>query len=263
MKPTIRLAVVAVLAVAPFASAAPPATRPAAAPAATPERAVPNVPGVKAAQPVKALNFDEIALTDAIEYFRDITGANINVDWKALQEVGLGKDTPVSLRLRGVKVGVALQKTLDAAGAGLLAFYVDQNVINVTTRALADERMITRVYAVEDLLTEVPNYGSVPEFSVSGNGGGSRTAGASRGGGGGSGGGSSSGVFGGGGGGSGTTTTDQRKTRAERGDELIDLIQTTIRPDVWNVNGGKAAIRFTGGKLVVTAPLDVHKAIGG
>ena len=259
MKPIAAAVAIAVLTATPFAPAVPPATRPGATPPVA-DRAVPTVPGGRSIGPVKELNFDQIALTDAVEYFRDLTGLNIDVNWKALEEVGLSKDTPVSLRLRGVKVGVAIQKTLDAAGPGLLGFYVDDSVVHITTRAAADERMVTRVYSVDDLITDVPDFEKVQSFQLQSSSGRTASSGSGGGGGGGSSS-SSSGVFSGGG--SSSASNSKGKTRNERADELISLIQETIRPEVWNVNGGKAAMRFSNGKLVVTAPLDVHKAIAG
>lgn len=203
------------------------------------------------------LKFDQIALAEAMDFFRDAIGTNLVVDWKALEEIGMGRETPVSLRLRGVAIGVALRKTLDAAGGpGLIAFYIDGNVIHVTSKLVADARMVTRVYAVADLLTEIPDFTDAPTLGLpSANGGGRR---------GGSGGGSSSssGSLLGNTGGTGQATRD-RKTLPERAQGLVDLIQETIRPEVWDVNGGKAAIRYSAGRLIVTAPPAVQALIGG
>ncbi|HEX8322392.1 MAG TPA: hypothetical protein VF595_00640 [Tepidisphaeraceae bacterium] len=229
------------------APAAPPSAAPSPAPAPTWSRRSPE------------LNFDQIALVDAMDYFRDATAANLVVDWKALQEVGLSRETPVTIRLRGVTIRVALTKTLEAAAPGLLAFYVDTNVIHVTTRLVADSRLVTRVYDVADLLLDIPDFTDVPQFSLQQSSG-SRSGG---GGGGGGSGGSSGGLFGGGGGTGAGQNAQTRKPTGERAQELIDLIQSTIRPEVWDVNGGKAAIRFTAGRLIVSAPPDVHRAIGG
>ncbi len=52
-------------------------------------------------------------------------------------------------------------------------------------------------------------------------------------------------------------------TRAERAEELLSLIRETIYPDVWRDNGGTASIRMWRDNLVVTAPRNVHEAIGG
>src|SRR5947207_1733060 len=56
--------------------------------------------------------------------------------------------------------------------------------------------------------------------------------------------------------------TEQKMTRAERAQALIDVITSTIQPDIWQVNGGTAAIRFFNGNLIVTAPRSVHEALG-
>jgi len=47
--------------------------------------------------------------------------------------------------------------------------------------------------------------------------------------------------------------------------KLIDLIQATVRPETWDVNGGRGSIVYfaTGHGLVVLAPEDVHEDLGG
>ena len=41
------------------------------------------------------------------------------------------------------------------------------------------------------------------------------------------------------------------------------IITSTIEPELWQQNGGTAAIRFFNGSLIVTAPRSVHEALGG
>ena len=53
------------------------------------------------------------------------------------------------------------------------------------------------------------------------------------------------------------------QTKEERAQQLLDVITSTIQPDIWQVNGGTAAIRFFNGNLIVTAPRSVHEALGG
>lgn len=52
---------------------------------------------------------------------------------------------------------------------------------------------------------------------------------------------------------------------AARAQELINLIQNTIEPDSWDVNGGKGHIMFFGqlNVLVIRATGEVHEQIGG
>ena len=97
-----------------------------------------------------------------------------------------------------------LRKVLDLvlgeAGAGTaLTYYVDEGVIEVTTRELADKDMITRIYPIEDLIVDIPDFVG-PDLNITSN-----NSSASGSGGGGGGGGQS--VFGGSSSASGTSTT--------------------------------------------------------
>jgi hypothetical protein len=192
------------------------------------------------------LRFESITIADAIEFLRDVSGANIHVNWKALEEIGIGKDTTVNVRLRTVSLRKVLNLVLSEAGSGgLLTYYIDDNVIEVTTRELADQQLITKIYPVDDLIMEVPDFIG-PDFSIN----------------------QSSSVGGGGGGQSlfsGSTDENQNTgmTRMDRANALIETIQSIVQPEIWNTNGGPAAIRFWNGSLIVTAPRSVHEALGG
>ncbi len=207
------------------------------------------------------ISLKDVALTDAIEFFRDATNANLTVDWRSLEEVGISKDTPVSLSLRHVPTRVALKAVLESAAPGLLTFTVSENVITITTIAKADGKMITRIYPVQDLLTEIPDFEG-PSLSLTdqvGNKSGNSDRGGRNGGSN-----QSGGIFGTGGNSNASNRDEEKtKTRTERADDLIAVIQETIRPEIWDTNGGKARIRFFNGNLIVTAPKSVHEAIGG
>jgi len=53
--------------------------------------------------------------------------------------------------------------------------------------------------------------------------------------------------------------------RQAEAQKLIDLIQATVRTEIWEVNGGRASIVYfaNGHGLVVLAPEDVHDDLGG
>ncbi len=214
--------------------------------------------GAALARKIPSVKFEQIALKDALDFFRDTTGANFTIDWKSIEEAGLGKDTPVSLQLKNVAMSLAMKKTLDAAGPGLMTFYVNENVITVTSVAKADTEMVTMVYPVGDLLVETPDFQG-PEFSLDQNQGGSRSRGnRNSGGGGGSSGSTGNSIFGGAGGSNGTSNDEKSKTRTERATELIEIIHSTIRPEIWDVNGGKSSIKYLNGNLIITAPRTVQ-----
>lgn len=191
------------------------------------------------------LNFAGISLSEALDFLRDVTGTNLHVNWRALEGVGVGRDTALNLRMRNIPMRTVLKLVLSEAGSGdLLAYYVDGDVIEVTTREIADRDLVTRIYPVDDLIMDVPDFVG-PDMSLQGS-----TAGGQ----------GSGNIFGG-------TINDQQQqnsmTRAERAQALIDMIQAIIQPDIWQENGGTAAIRFFNGSLIVTAPRSVHEALGG
>lgn len=204
------------------------------------------------------MNFDGVALTDCIDFLRDITAANIVVNWKALEGAGVTPETVVNLKLRNVSLRKALSLLLSEAGGGEgITYSVDEGVIEITTTELANARTYTRVYDVADLLMEIPDFSDAPNFSLqqSSNGGGG-------GGSGGGGGGGAGGLFGNSGNNQ-DEDEDEGMTKAERAEELLELIRETIYPDLWRENGGTASIRMFRESMVVTAPRIVHEAIGG
>ena len=69
------------------------------------------------------LRFDSISLSDAIDFLTDVSGANIHVNWRALEDAGIGRDTTVNLRLRSVPLRKVLSMVLSEAGSGVLLTY--------------------------------------------------------------------------------------------------------------------------------------------
>ena len=202
------------------------------------------------------VNFTGIALGDAIDFIRDVSGQNINVNWKALAEANVTPDTPINVRLRDVSLRKVLSTVLTEAGGGdTLTFYVEDNVIEITTKAIADQKVYTKVYPIADLLVDVPDFTDAPNFSLQQN-----TSSGGSGGGGGGGGGGGQGLFGGN---QNQQKEEQVKTKDERAQEIVTLITETIKPDVWRDNGGTASIKYYNGNLIVSAPLSVHEMLGG
>jgi hypothetical protein len=207
-------------------------------------------PAVALNRKLPELRFTQIPLGDAIDHVREHTGANIHVNWRAMELLNVTRDMPVSLNLRDVTARRALKALLDETGVGeFLTYYVDEGVIEVTTKEIADQKLITRVYPVEDLVVEVPNFAG-PTFNLQQS---SQTSGA-----------------GGGGGGGGTlisgdtaNTAQDQTTKGQRADALVRLVTETVRPEVWRENGGTASVRYFNGHLIVTAPRSVHEQLGG
>jgi hypothetical protein len=197
------------------------------------------------------MKFTGVGLGEAIDFLRDVSGANIHVNWKALEELNVTPDTQVNLRLRSVSLRKVLNLLLSEAGGGdALAFYVDANVVEITTKELADKKVYTRVYPVEDLVMDVPDFIG-PNMSLQSASDQAQNQG---------GGGGGQGLFGNE---TDRSDEDQGPTREERGEQLVEMVKETIRPEIWADNGGTATIRYFRGSLVVTAPRSVHEQLGG
>lgn len=206
------------------------------------------------------LRLEGVPLRDAIDHIRNVAGLNVHVDWKAIAEVGIEPTTLVSVNARNITARRALQMVLnEAAGGDELTFYIDDGVVHVTTRAVADQKLITHVYIIGDLIAEIPDFDDAPDLDIN-------TSGRSGGGGGQGSGGSGGGLFGSGGsaGGSGNGGgNDNNLTPAQRRQQLISLITSTIEPDIWRDNGGTASIAIFNDRMIVTAPRSVHEKLGG
>jgi hypothetical protein len=208
----------------------------------------PSASGLALSTVIPDVKFSSTPLADALDMLSDLSGANLNVDWKTLEAAGISRQTPVTATLHGVPMRKVLSLILaQAAGADTLTFYLEDNVIQITTRDDADKHLVTVVYDVEDLvgLDDTLNP-TLPSVTVSGGGGG------------GGGGGGSSAISGA------SSNSGTTGTAADRAGKLIKLIENAVRPEIWKDNGGgPSTIEFFDGKLIVTAPRSVQEAIGG
>jgi general secretion pathway protein D len=197
-------------------------------------------------QPLPEVKFDNVAFSDVIDFFRDVTGANIFVNWRALEGAGIDKSAQVSTRLRNVKFSKALTTILDDVGGGTvkLSYTVDEGVITISTVEDLAKNTVTRVYDIRDLIINIPDFTNAPDFNITSN----NSGGGGRGGGGGGG----QNLFGGGGGGNGTEENNQ-PTRQDLVDSIVKLIEDTVSTETWKDNGGTVgSLRELSGQLIVT-----------
>jgi hypothetical protein len=123
------------------AAADPPAPRAGGRQAAQLDRSLPE------------LNFDGMALTDVIDLLRDVTGANIVVNWKALEAQGIKRDEPVTARLKNVRFDQALEAILaSAGGAKKLGYKVDRGIITISMADDAGGTLVRSSYNVVQVI---------------------------------------------------------------------------------------------------------------
>ena len=93
--------------------------------------------------------FIETPLADVVSYFKEIHKINILVDRKALDDVGIGTDTPVTFNLSGVSLRSVLNLILRDLE---LTWTVRHEVLLITTPAEAKRMLSIKVYPVEDVI---------------------------------------------------------------------------------------------------------------
>ena len=211
---------------------------------------------------IDPVRIEKAPAKDAFTWWSKTTGIPLVINWASLEQQGVDPQTPVTLDLRNVPASRLLGLIMQQASREPLIYERTEWYVQLTTRAEANKRMVTRVYAVGDLLHDTTPVGPPPSFdlnaSISGNNtGGNSSNGTSRGT-------SGGGAAGGGGLFSNTTSSQTKQARSdtERSGDLTTLIRDTIEPDVWTENGGQASIQYYNGRLIVRAPLYVQEQIG-
>jgi general secretion pathway protein D len=205
------------------------------------------------------IKFDAVGFADAIDFLRDLTSANIFVNWRALEAAGVDKNAPITARLRDVPFAKVLRTILDDVSGGTtkLGYTIDEGVITISTEEDLAKNTSTRVYDIRDLIIDVPDFTDAPKFDLTQQNNSSGTQIGGNGGGGNNGGGQS--LFGGGGGNGGET---KGPTRQELVEAIIKLIQDTVASDTWKDNGGNVgSIRELGGQLIVTQTPENQRAL--
>ncbi|MCA9269024.1 MAG: hypothetical protein KDA41_11165, partial [Planctomycetales bacterium] len=128
------------------------------------------------------LEFIEAPLSDVIDYTKDLHGIEIQIDKRALEDVGIGTDTPITRNLKGITLRSALRlllKDLD------LTYVIRDEVLLITTPEEAESQLVTKVYPVADLVLPIRSGAGANPFQLGGGLGGQGGFGGGLGGGGG------------------------------------------------------------------------------
>ncbi len=215
-----------------------------------------DVPVARSSGGAREINFKETPLNLVIDFFRDLAGVNFHVNWRALESAGITKETPVTLKVKDVSVGRALDLVLDQLNVGhdrynSLYWVIDEGVVQIATGESLDRTTRVRVYDISDLLMVVPNFTGprIDLGNASTNGGSGNTGNRS-----------------GGGGffsqssdtntGTSSGTGEEEDMGAQRQrirDTLIEIIKLSIGADMWADSGtGKGSIRILHNQLIIS-----------
>jgi len=95
--------------------------------------------------------FIETPLQDVIDYLKKFHHIEIQIDNRAMTDVGISADVPVTKNLKGISLRNALRLILKELG---LTYLVQNEVLLITTPEEAETRMTTVVYPVADLVMD-------------------------------------------------------------------------------------------------------------
>ncbi len=86
---------------------------------------------------------------DLVDHLKKYHKIEIQLDNKAMDESGIGTDTPVTKSLKGVNLKAALRLLLHELN---MTYVVENDVLLLTTNEAAETKLATRIYPVGDIL---------------------------------------------------------------------------------------------------------------
>ncbi|MEQ8785955.1 MAG: hypothetical protein RIC55_06635 [Pirellulaceae bacterium] len=94
------------------------------------------------------LNFQETPINDVVAALADRHKIPIVLDRRAMDDVGIGVDEPITQHIEGVSLRSALRIMLREFDMG---YWVRDETLQLTTTDVLDANLVTRVYKVRDL----------------------------------------------------------------------------------------------------------------
>ena len=193
-------------------------------------------------------NFQDHRLEDVLTFFQAITRLDMDVDWESLNNIGVTKDSLVSLKLTRISAEELLTRVLRRVSTdqfSLANWWVENGVLTVASdEALRKNRSLV-IYNIQDLLFDIPNYTEVPQIDLQS-------------------------VLQQGQGGGQTPFQDNqqqeadRPTREEKIRQIVDIIQQNVDFEGWRDNGGETGtLQELNGSLIVTNTPRNHREIVG
>ena len=157
----------------------------------------------------------------------------IVVRWKDLADNAyVEPDTVIGMQgLNGITLGKALKELLDAVSGGVerIDFAVEDGIITIATSGSLPARLITHVYDITELVGAPADFRTeLQSTEVTGAGG---------------------------------TVPETAAIITQNTTTLVQMIQETIAPTSWLVNGGEGTISIHGTRLVISQTPQIHEQI--
>lgn len=197
------------------------------------------------------VSFEEQPFDQVIEFLSEVNDLNVAVDWEDLDNHGIARDKPVSLRLKDVALRTVLEEVLTQIGGEVpVRFAVGDGLVRIATKEKLDRNKYTLVYDIRDLIVNIPRFANAPlldERELGGGGLETVSGGADM-------------LFGSQGQGDLEGSSSSSENANEQVvDEIIGIIRDTVAPDSWRETGGDGAIRELNGQLIVYNTSEAHE----
>jgi len=199
-------------------------------------------------------SFAANSLQDVLQFVATVTNLNVDVDWDSLANIGVDRDTPVTLNLQPVPARVVLERVLDKASPDAFSkagWAVNDGVLVIASEEALRKNTFIVIYDVRDLTFGIRDATEGPQIDLNNV---LNQASSSGGGGGGSG-----SIFSG---------NEEVDTAGLTQEELLDLIEDIIKQSVdfegWRDNGGDTgSVQRFNGNLIITNTARNHRQISG
>jgi hypothetical protein len=115
--------------------------------------------------------FEKTSLENVLKFVRSAGKVNLVVNWRALEDSGIGKDTEISLELRSVTLATLLDVILEQVNGNkdkyTSAYWiVDNGIVKISTGTALDSKTVTKLWDIADLVHPVPDKKG-PQIDVS------------------------------------------------------------------------------------------------
>src|SRR5690606_6971498 len=117
------------------------------------------------------IDFTDNTLADVLSFLETVTQLDMDVDWPALNDIGIQRETLVTLKLTNVPVRVALERVLDKVSRDQFSragWAVDNGVLVISSDEQLRRQTTLVIYGIQDLLLEIPNFYDAPQIDLQG-----------------------------------------------------------------------------------------------
>ncbi|MFI4854377.1 MAG: hypothetical protein ACIAQF_05290 [Phycisphaerales bacterium JB065] len=198
------------------------------------------------------IEFTGNRLEEVLDFFEQVADIQIEAKWLSERHaIGLDKDFEINLKVENMTVVNALERVLDRtledetdAPTWQLTNWGE---VEVGPRSRLNARKYVKIYPVQDLLFQIPDFTNVPNLNIDDV------------------------LDQGGQGGGGSIFDDPDNdpnglgpSEREEVERLVRIIQTFVEEDQWDANGGTGGtIRYFRGSLVIRGADYMHRALLG